>query len=53
MKFACGFGALKALPRVLGALKTPLEIPRILLTNFDFGLVMLFLSINGIFKVRH
>lgn len=52
MKFACGFAVLKILPRVIAAFKTPLKIPKILLTKFDYGIVLFILSLNGIFKVR-
>ena len=50
-KFAFGIAFAKILVRMFGLLKTPMKIPKMLVTKLDYGLVAFLLSINGIFKV--
>jgi hypothetical protein len=52
LSFAVGIAGVKILQKVVNAFKAPKTIPKIILKHFDFGLVMLFLTVDGIFKVR-
>ncbi|CRK88907.1 CLUMA_CG002776, isoform A [Clunio marinus] len=50
-KFAFALAAIKAIPgRISMLYKQPLEMPKRLLTKFDYEMFMFIMSLNGIFK---
>lgn len=52
--FVLGLCVLKAVPsKISWLVKSPIKFPWILIKNLDYGLMMFFLTINGIFKVSH